>query len=153
VDETLRPQPSVPPALATELVARDRELGGLARLLGSPDVRLLTLVGPPGAGKTRLAQAAAMARGQPPAGPARGRGPLTEREWQVASLVAEGRTSRQIAAALGVGERTVVAHLEHIFAKPDVQARAQVAAWVAGQAAEPAPAPAPEERMPLRLVR
>jgi non-specific serine/threonine protein kinase len=59
--------------------------------------------------------------------------PLTERELQVAALVAEGLTNRQIARRLGIGERTVVSHLEHAFMKLGVQTRAQVAVRVSSQ--------------------
>lgn len=68
-------------------------------------------------------------------GPARaGRavpGLLTPREWDVVQLLTEGLTNRQIAERLTVTERTVGAHLEHVFAKLHVQTRAQVAVWVA----------------------
>jgi predicted ATPase/DNA-binding XRE family transcriptional regulator len=44
---------------ATPFVGRDDELARLAALLGRPDLRLLTLTGSPGSGKTRLALEAA----------------------------------------------------------------------------------------------
>jgi predicted ATPase/DNA-binding SARP family transcriptional activator len=44
-----------PPAPATPIVGRDRELEAVEDLLWSPDVRLVTLTGPGGVGKTRLA--------------------------------------------------------------------------------------------------
>jgi predicted ATPase/class 3 adenylate cyclase len=50
------------PAQATRFVGRDAELEQIAALLGRADVRLLTLTGPGGTGKTRLALAAAAHR-------------------------------------------------------------------------------------------
>jgi predicted ATPase/transcriptional regulator with XRE-family HTH domain len=47
------------PAPATPLIGRETELATLAQLLGDPDCRLLSLVGPGGIGKTRLALEAA----------------------------------------------------------------------------------------------
>ncbi len=47
------------PRPATPLVGRDGELAELTALMGSPDVRLVTLTGPGGTGKTRLAIALA----------------------------------------------------------------------------------------------
>jgi non-specific serine/threonine protein kinase len=58
-------------------------------------------------------------------------GALTEREEQVAALVAEGLTNRQIAAALFVTERTAENHVQHIMNKLGVTSRAQVAVWAA----------------------
>src|SRR5690606_1274338 len=47
------------PLPLTPLVGREHELAGVTRLLRRSDVRLLSLIGPPGIGKTRLAIAAA----------------------------------------------------------------------------------------------
>ncbi|HYW87260.1 MAG TPA: tetratricopeptide repeat protein [Chloroflexota bacterium] len=55
---------------------------------------------------------------------------LTERERDVALLVARGLTNKQIAERLSLARRTVTTHLEHIFAKLGVQARAEVAVWI-----------------------
>jgi DNA-binding CsgD family transcriptional regulator len=52
---------------------------------------------------------------------------LTAAERRVASLVAEGRTNREIAAALFLGERTVASHLTHIYAKLGVRSRTELA--------------------------
>jgi transcriptional regulator with XRE-family HTH domain len=43
------------PAPMTRLIGREVEAGALSERLLRPDVRLLTLIGPPGVGKTRLA--------------------------------------------------------------------------------------------------
>jgi len=52
---------------------------------------------------------------------------LTAAESRVASLVAQGRTNREVAAALFLGERTVAGHLTHIYAKLGVRSRAELA--------------------------
>jgi DNA-binding CsgD family transcriptional regulator len=52
---------------------------------------------------------------------------LTPAEQRVAVLVAEGRTNREVAAALFLGERTVESHLSHVYAKLGVRSRAELA--------------------------
>jgi ATP/maltotriose-dependent transcriptional regulator MalT len=56
--------------------------------------------------------------------------PLTAREQEVARLVADGRSNRQIARELVVTEATAAKHLENIREKLGVRSRTQVAAWV-----------------------
>src|SRR5262245_65642558 len=51
---TVAPTP-LPPSQPTTFIGRHAELADMARLLADPDCRLVTLVGPGGAGKTRLA--------------------------------------------------------------------------------------------------
>jgi DNA-binding NarL/FixJ family response regulator len=63
---------------------------------------------------------------------------LSPREQQVAGLVAEGLTNRQIAERMIVTERTVAAHVEHIMAKLGVSSRTQIGVWAAGRGAVPA---------------
>src|SRR5205809_3410627 len=55
---------------------------------------------------------------------------LSPREREVAAMVAEGLTNREIAARLFISERTADGHLEHIREKLGVNTRAQVTAWV-----------------------
>jgi DNA-binding CsgD family transcriptional regulator len=52
---------------------------------------------------------------------------LTAAERRVAALVAEGRTNREVAAALMLGERTVETHLTHVYAKLGVRSRTELA--------------------------
>jgi predicted ATPase/class 3 adenylate cyclase len=56
---TLAGRPTNLPPQATPLIGRERELAEVAAVLGRTDVRVLTLTGPGGAGKTRLALHAA----------------------------------------------------------------------------------------------
>lgn len=84
-----------------------------------------------------------------------GNGPvrLSRRELEVARLVAEGLTNREIAARLFLSERTVDGHLEHVREKLGVNTRAQVATWVVrnGDARPGSAAPAqPAARPALR---
>ena len=54
---------------------------------------------------------------------------LTKRQAEVAGLVAEGLTNRQIADRLGISERSAESHLERIRLRLGFSSRSQVAAW------------------------
>jgi pimeloyl-ACP methyl ester carboxylesterase/DNA-binding CsgD family transcriptional regulator len=54
---------------------------------------------------------------------------VTPRQFQVAALVAEGRSNRQIADELVITERTAESHVERIRARLGFRSRAQIAAW------------------------
>ncbi|GAA0507039.1 ATP-binding protein [Saccharopolyspora thermophila] len=58
---------------------------------------------------------------------------LTPREREVAQLVAQGLSNRQIAERLVISKRTSDSHIEHILAKLGATSRAQIAVWVAEQ--------------------
>ena len=91
-----QPPPNNLPARATPLVGRGRELGEVRARLALPDVRLLTLTGPGGIGKTRLALAAAeqLLGGYP------------DGAWlvRVDAMRDPELTANEIARALGVAE-------------------------------------------------
>jgi len=79
----------------------------------------------------------------PPGGPnaEAGIGPLTRRESEVARLITQGLSNREVGSVLQISERTVDAHVQHILNKLGFSSRTQVAAWVAvsrGPATSPA---------------
>jgi DNA-binding NarL/FixJ family response regulator len=61
-------------------------------------------------------------------------GGLTRREREVAALVAQGLSNRQVAAAVHISERTVETHVQHILDKLGCANRAQIAARVTAEA-------------------
>ena len=82
------------------------------------------------------------ARAAPPRPPRRAPGPrrrrpeagvgaLTDREREIAALVADGHTNRRIAAHLHLSTKTVETHVANIFGKLGVRSRAAVAATIA----------------------
>ncbi|MDP8962362.1 MAG: AAA family ATPase [Actinomycetota bacterium] len=60
---------------------------------------------------------------------ARPPGALSPREAEVAKLVADGLTNRQIAERLVISERTAQNHVQHILTKLRFTTRRQIAAW------------------------
>ena len=57
-------------------------------------------------------------------------GPLATREAEVAKLVAEGLTNKQIGTRLFISERTVATHVRNIMNKLGFDSRAQIASWM-----------------------
>jgi DNA-binding CsgD family transcriptional regulator len=57
--------------------------------------------------------------------------PLGKRETEVARLVAEGLSNKQIGARLLISEHTVDSHVRSILTKLGFASRAQIAAWLA----------------------
>ncbi|GAA4472004.1 hypothetical protein GCM10023094_03590 [Rhodococcus olei] len=84
-------------------------------------------------GALDLDAAVAYALGEEPATAPPTTGPstkLTNRERQVADLVAEGLTNKAIATRLVISPRTADGHVERILTKLGFTSRAQIAAWV-----------------------
>jgi pimeloyl-ACP methyl ester carboxylesterase len=65
--------------------------------------------------------------------PRRGARELTPRQREVAALVSEGSTNREIATRLGIGERSAEGHVERIRLRLGVRSRSQIAAWYAAE--------------------
>src|SRR5215472_10184382 len=58
-------------------------------------------------------------------------GPLATRELEVARLVADGLTNKQVGARLFISERTVENHVRNILNKMGFDSRTQLAGWMA----------------------
>jgi len=63
----------------------------------------------------------------------RGAGPLGERQFQVARLIADGLSNKQIAVRLLISQHTVDTHIRNIMTRLGCRSRAQIAAWVASE--------------------
>ncbi|MGW1409051.1 response regulator transcription factor [Streptomyces sp. NPDC002403] len=63
---------------------------------------------------------------------------LTRRESQVAELVAEGLTNKDIAVRLTIAQRTAESHVERILGKLGLTSRTQLAVWTYEQDDKPA---------------
>ena len=61
-----------------------------------------------------------------------GRVMLTRREWEVIEGIGRGLRNREIARTLGISEKTVKTHLNHIFSKLHVESRFTLALWAQG---------------------
>ncbi|WP_344966231.1 helix-turn-helix transcriptional regulator [Salinactinospora qingdaonensis] len=62
---------------------------------------------------------------------------LTPRQRQVAGLVANGMTNREISKRLGIAEWTAVNHVREVMRKLQLSSRVQIANWVSGKRESP----------------
>lgn len=76
------------------------------------------------AGRLDAATVEALAGGPLPTRPAPAASPLTDREVQVLSRIAQGESNKEAARVLGISPSTVRAHLESVFRKLECSTRA-----------------------------
>ncbi|WP_433253727.1 ATP-binding protein [Streptosporangium sp. CA-135522] len=88
------------------------------------------------------------APGGEPSGEAERPSPLTRRETEIARLVAQGLSNKEIAASLVISQRTAEGHIEHILNKLGFHSRAQIAVWIGERERDTdgGPSPASEGR-------
>ena len=113
-------------ALARGLAAAALGRDEYKQFLGEARERFTTL------GATYFAELASKAVGaaRVNAGDGRSRpNNTTRREVEIAGLVSEGLTNREIAERLVLSERTVEGHIANLFAKVNVNSRTQLATW------------------------
>jgi len=70
---------------------------------------------------------------------------LTQREYEIAALVADGLSNKAIATELSISHTTAARHVANIMAKLGFNSRSQIAAWVTDRAAGPGRASGPGE--------
>ena len=63
---------------------------------------------------------------------------LTPQELQIARLLAEGKTTREAAAAIFLSPKTVEYHLRHVYQKLGINSREELARVYADERAAPA---------------
>lgn len=68
--------------------------------------------------------------GEGPDDPDHPQHPLTSGEWEIAVLVADDLTNKQIAGKLYISVKTVEYHITRIFAKLATNSRAGIARWI-----------------------
>jgi non-specific serine/threonine protein kinase len=56
-------------------------------------------------------------------------GGLTEREREVAALIAQGKSNREIAEVMTVGVKTVETYVTRVLGKLELESRVQIATW------------------------
>ena len=121
----------LPPLLRT---LREQTLDSARRALGEGQVEATRRTG----ALLTLAEAAEEALAlEPPqdedGATRRASGPLSPRESEVAALVAQGLSNREIGRTLFIGRRTVDTHIQSILNKLGFNRRAEIAAWVGRQ--------------------
>jgi DNA-binding NarL/FixJ family response regulator len=66
---------------------------------------------------------------------------LTKRELEIAALVTDRRTNREIAAELFLSDKTIESHIRNIFFKLGVTSRVEIARTLERERRDPSPGP------------
>ena len=69
--------------------------------------------------------------------PARDSGALSAREEEVAVLVSQGLTNRQIASELSISEHTIATHITRILKRLGLNSRSRLSAWATEKGLSP----------------
>ena len=60
---------------------------------------------------------------------------LTAREWEIAQLVGQAMSNKEVANRLVLSERTVESHVRNILAKAGLRSRTELTRWMLQQPA------------------
>ena len=142
IEQLRAKQPGVAVVILTtfnedDLMLRGLQAGARGYLLKDTDrATLFDTIHAAARGETLLTpdiMARLLSRANAPSSESKSGGPtnMTEREQQVLTAVARGGRSKEIAAQLGISERTVKAHLASIYNKLGVDSRAAAIAVAA----------------------
>ncbi len=122
---------------AKGIFCRDDSLGSLCRCIQSVHM------GQTWASSEQIGSVLdAFARVAPPALPDRAKVPLSRREREVAELVAEGFSNREISAQLGLSQHTIKNYLFHIYEKLGMSSRVDLVLYI--RSVDPSPSDEPE---------
>jgi two-component system, NarL family, nitrate/nitrite response regulator NarL len=110
---------------AKGIFCRDDSLGSLCRCIQSVQM------GQTWASSEQIGSVLdAFARVAPPALPDKAKAPLSRREREVAELVAEGFSNREISAQLGLSQHTIKNYLFHIYEKLGMSSRVDLVLYI-----------------------
>jgi len=105
-------------------------VGAIGYLLKDTEAHeLLRAIKAAAAGQVQLASPAAARLMREVRTPEKSREALTDRETDVLRLLAQGRSNKEIAQLLNIGEHTVKTHVSHVLNKLGVPSRTQAALY------------------------
>jgi DNA-binding NarL/FixJ family response regulator len=116
--------------LEDNLIVEAIRAGAIGYLLKDTEAQdLVRAIKAAAAGQVQLSPEVAMRLLKEVRAPEQASEPLTERETQVLRHLALGKTNKEIAQTLFIGEQTVKSHVRHILGKLGVSSRTQAALY------------------------